>query len=126
MKTFPVRSASGRSRAFEIENIYLSMRQLRRLIGEADRVHNVRVPGRREQREGVRLEFDYDGEPYMIWEPYADNSRFWIGPRAEPTGEESPGIRALELRLENYRVPILWRLLGDLLSLKFLSLLRTK
>ncbi len=29
----------------------------------------------------LRLTFNYYGEEYIVWEPYGDSSRYWIGPK---------------------------------------------
>jgi hypothetical protein len=39
-------------------------------------------------------EFEVDGVPFVAWEPWGDNSRFWVGPKAKEgqTPQWSPTV----------------------------------
>jgi hypothetical protein len=70
----------------------------------------------------VHVDFVYGGKAYVVWEPWGDSSRFWVGPREE--SDEPVDIQVLEQVFRSYRPPFSARVLGGLASLKFLSLKR--
>ena len=35
-------------------------------------------------------EFELNGKRFLLWEPWGDNSRFWVGPK--PSEDQSQGI----------------------------------
>ena len=55
----------------------------------------------------------------MVWEPWRDNSRYWIGPQRE-TADDVPDTTHLEMAFRRHQPPALRRLAGYLLSLGFL------
>ena len=76
MKTWDVHDADGRIVAFEVPSS----------IGRsgAQRVAR-RIPGAKflavdsSRPEGTFCEFEVEGVRFLFWEPFGDNSRFWIG-----------------------------------------------
>lgn len=105
--------------AFEIENVYVSRRTVADLLKKVDGVTEVRLRGHFGSSDDVRVEFKYLNCGYIVWEPYGDNSRYWIGP--QNPSEESSDIRAIEKVFESYRPPFPRRILGDILSLRLLK-----
>ena len=82
MRTFPLRDDAGRIFAFEIPAQLFGWRLAKRLLA---------IPGisdGRPRRWGVgppdvHIRFRYRGQECVVWEPYGDNSRWWIGPDDE-------------------------------------------
>jgi hypothetical protein len=82
MRTFPIKDDTGQVFAFEIRARLFGWRLARRL-----RV----IPGVSDVRPrklwvgspDVHVRFQYHGREYIVWEPYGDNSRWWIGPEDE-------------------------------------------
>jgi hypothetical protein len=79
---YDVKDADGRVFAFEIENSSLGRRGVCKVLA--------RIPGcrlaRRPRflswlREAEFCQFEMDGIPFVVDEPFGDNSRYWIGPR---------------------------------------------
>ncbi len=59
-----------------------------------------------------------------MWEPYGDNSDYWIGPKeASLILRDSSQLREIEEVFKRYRPPLLLKILGDLVSLNFKGLL---
>ena len=84
MRVDDIRDKEGRVFAFEVSNFFRARRDI---CGVASTIPGVRII--REPkflswfREEVFCEFELDGVRFEAWEPYGDNSRYWIGP--EPT-----------------------------------------
>jgi hypothetical protein len=86
MKTFDIRDPRGRLVAFEVSNTLLGRRGVCRIVAGIPGVTVLRRPRALSWwREEVFCEFLLGGVRFEIWEPYGDNSRYWIGPAgAEP------------------------------------------
>ena len=120
MKTYPVLTKDGsRAFAFEIENIYISPGTAARLVAAVDGVADVKLRRMFSKSSDVHIEFNYHGQPYILWEPFGDSSRYWIGPKEE-SGDVG-NIAALEATFKGYRPPLYRTLLGDLLMLRFIT-----
>lgn len=119
MKTSPLAlGQDGNPRAFEVENVYVSpatvAQILRRTEGVTDVVQRRLFAAERE----VHVKFKYQGYPCIVWEPYGDNSRYWIGP--ESTAAFEGNMVQVETAFANYQPPLHRSIIGDLLSLRFL------
>jgi hypothetical protein len=118
MKTYPIiDEASGRSFAFEVENAYVSSSALGRLLTGIDGVTSVRKRKAFRRPDDVHIEFEYLGREHVVWEPFGDNSRYWIGPKE--TKGHATNIQPIEERFKSYRPPLARQLLGDILSFRF-------
>ena len=53
------------------------MRAVKRLLRSVDGVTSIK----RQFRSEDRLTFSFNGVPWVVHEPWGDNSRYWIGPR---------------------------------------------
>src|SRR4051812_48504811 len=82
VKTFDLTDNEGRILAFEIDNCRINRRSVCDVIRS--------IPGVTIRREPKRwwisleeefCEFDLDGVRFVAWEPFGDNSRYWIGPK---------------------------------------------
>jgi hypothetical protein len=118
MNTYPVRDGANRTYAFEIENAYISRMKAASLVRSVGGVSDVRVRRLFGSDPDVHIKFAYKGQAFMVWEPYGDSSRFWIGPEDEL--QVHVNISTLEAVFREYRPPILARILGNLVSLRFL------
>lgn len=120
MKTYPVRSKDGtRTFAFEIENIYIPPSTAARLLSKVEGVSNVELRKIFSKWQEVHVKFRYRGQPYMVWEPFGDSSRYWVGPMEE--ANDADDINPLELAFNHYRPPCYRSLLGDFLTLRFVT-----
>jgi hypothetical protein len=80
VETYPLFDGENRwPFAFEIDNIAVSPDACARVLHDVPGVSDVEVPRRRFLEE-TRVTFRYHGLPFEVWEPYGDNSRYWIGP----------------------------------------------
>jgi hypothetical protein len=121
METYPIIDEQKRDGpfAFEIENAYIGPRTIARLLNEIDGVSDVHARRPFSPLSEIQVEFTYCTQPYVVWEPYGDNSRYWIGPK-EPA-VASADIGEIESAFRHYRPPVYRRWLGDILSLKFIT-----
>lgn len=128
MKTYPIFKKDGiREPIFEIEKIYISSAALVRLLALVEGVTEVRPQKMFSKPRDIHVEFKYLRRPYIVWEPFGDNSRFWIGPAdmvsdADPVPAlDSPNdILVLEDAFKHYRPPLHRAILGDVLTLRCL------
>jgi len=106
MKVHVIETEGGEAFAFEVGRIFISRRRLRKILGRIAGVRILRSPlplsGFREEEF---CEFELNGELFAAWEPYGDNSRFWIGPAS---GTPSKSIQVLIDAFRNHRVNPLW------------------
>lgn len=79
MRTRTLTSEEGELIGFEISNSFVSSRSTAAYIR--------RVPGcdvldirKLFSRNEVHVRFAFAGKTFIVWEPFGDNSRLWIGP----------------------------------------------
>jgi hypothetical protein len=77
MKTYPIKHEDGSLHAFEIVNAWISMRVIKQILNSAPGVSSMK----RRFRSDDHLEFAFNGEPWVVNEPWGDSSRYWIGPK---------------------------------------------
>jgi hypothetical protein len=118
VKTFPaVTAPDGRILAFEVENAHVGPVTVARLLRQAEGVADVEQRRLFSRDSDVHVKFKYLGQPCIVWEPYGDNSRYWIGPETPDVFNGS--MSAVETVLASYKPPMHRALIGDLLSLRF-------
>lgn len=100
MKTYPINRPDGFLHAFEISNVFISMGAIRRTLFSVSGVTNVKRVWFRD----VRLTFDYQGAPFEVWEPYGDNSRYWIG--SCEAADHSIDVRPIHDAFARYQFPM--------------------
>ena len=119
MQTFPlIDPDSGIKYAFEVENAYIGPKRIARLLAGAPDVSNVKSRRLFGPNPDTHVVFNYKGSEYMVWEPYGDNSRYWIGPR--DTTVKGVDITPVEQVFRNYCPPLIRRAIGNVLTLRFL------
>jgi hypothetical protein len=118
METYPIfkEEKDNRPYAFEVENAYVRPVTIARLLKAIDGVSNVRARGIFHGSSEIHIEFRYLDQDYMVWEPYGDNSRYWIGPK--DAVEDMKDISQIESVFKKYQLPFWRQILGDILSLK--------
>jgi hypothetical protein len=82
MQTYDIQDSKGRVFAFEIDNTGFGRSVLVKVVKKIPEVKILRVPKSCSWfREDVFCEFEVAGCIFEAWEPFGDNSRFWIGPK---------------------------------------------
>ena len=122
MKTYAILNDNGRSWAFEIENAYIGPRNIASLLAGINSVSHIRKRQLFSPSDDIHLRFRYCDREYIVWEPFGDNSRYWIGPADEM--DMSVDVSELITAFEQYRPQFLCKIFGDLVTLKFRSLFR--
>ena len=77
MKTHPILRADGSMLAFEVTSAWISFRPLFKILRSVDGITNAR----RNYFNENRLTFLFCGQPFVVNEPWGDNSRYWVGPK---------------------------------------------
>lgn len=57
MRTYPLQWEQGKTAAFEVENAYIGLGTIVRLLEKVDQVSHVTNPDSRRRQSGARLEF---------------------------------------------------------------------
>ncbi|MBI5102094.1 MAG: hypothetical protein HZB33_09715 [Nitrospirae bacterium] len=123
MKTYTIKDNDGKPFAFEIDNVYfVSLRKLVKILSSLEGIRNIKARRLFERKEN-HIEFEYSGDNFVVWEPFGDNSRYWIGPKN--TENKSDKITEIEEIFKNYKPPLPIKLFGDLISLNFKELFRS-
>lgn len=86
------------------------------LLKQVEGVTDVQLGGHFGSSNDIRIEFKYLDRDYVVWEPFGDNSRYWIGPKDQE--KDVTNISELENIFEQYRPPFYRALFGDLLTLR--------
>jgi len=117
MRTYPSqRESDGRVTAFEIENVYASPGTIARILRGIDSVSDVRKRRPFSAFDEFHIRFCFRGVECVVWEPFGDNSRYWIGPRNVP---EPLDLTLVEQAFRDYSPPIHRKLIGDIVTLHF-------
>jgi hypothetical protein len=82
MKIYDLLDKEGRVFAFEVNNFLLSRRRLCKIVSRMPGVQIISTP-RLVSGEDEFCEFQIDGQRFVVWEPWGDSSRFWIGPKSK-------------------------------------------
>lgn len=125
MQTYLVRSDEGSQvPIFQIGSVYVSRRAMVELLKSVVGVTNVRLGKSVREPSDILIRFDFQGVPFMIWEPFGDNSRYWIGPAdmvdGEPDVPLAPDIAPLVEAFNRYEPSFARSILGSLVTLDFI------
>ena len=118
MNTYPFHNHSGKTFAFEIESSYIGVNKVASLLRSIQGVSDIRMRKLFSSPGDIHVEFIYMNEVFIVWEPYADSSRYWIGPKNE--NSKNVDIDAIERVFRQYCPHFVLKFFGDLVSLKFL------
>ena len=121
MKTYRLHDTKNDFNAFEIENSHISIRGIVELLQSNPSVSEILSqssiaafldnsvilsgftrPLLPEISPEVRIQFNYKGNVFWVWEPFGDNSRYWIGPKSD---EGLDDILEIEEIFKNYVSP---------------------
>lgn len=124
MRTYPkVCEATGETLGFDVEMEYIGLAAIARVLTSVEGVNELRRRRPFSRFDEIHIWFQYKGAECVVWEPFGDNSRYWIGQlKSSPTVDMSE----LEKAFRDYSPQLIRRLIGDVLSLRvFKNLLRT-
>ena len=108
MRTWPITDNEGRVTAFEVSMIRIGLREIERLIRAIPGVSEVSRRPLFTSPADVHLTFSYRSIGCVVWEPFGDNSRYWIGPK-EAT-DRAADVSALETVFRGYKPSLLKRI----------------
>ena len=114
MITYPISGDGVPVRAFEIENVYIGLKQISELLKSVSGVSDVRMRKLFSGNSVIHIEFSYLDTDCIVWEPYGDSSRYWIGPKDDKSS--AVDMKNIQSAFDGYKTPILKKLVGDLIS----------
>ena len=77
VRVYDLKDEEGRVFAFEVDNAMLGRGGARRLVR---RIPGARVADGPAANSDEFCHFEVDGVQFRIWDPWGDNSRYWVGP----------------------------------------------
>lgn len=116
MTTFPMRDSAGTTFAFEIDNVAITPSKAAAVLRSIDGVSDVKPRRIFRRPTDIHVRFRYGGVAFVVWEPYADSNRYWIGPQDDK--QEHIEIGVVEAAFNRYSPPMIFRVLGNLLALR--------
>jgi hypothetical protein len=120
MKIFPVFNADGfKTSAFEVENAYIGVATIINLLKNTECVTEIKPRKIFDRSCDIHVEFKYMEQPFIVWEPFGDNSRYWIGP--QDRAESGIDITELEKTIANHKPTLIRKIVGDILSLRLIN-----
>ena len=100
MKGFDIVKDQGAMPGFEIGNALISRAQIVEFFGALPDTEVVRDSAAlHRNQDGVFCEFTVQGRLFHAWEPFGDNSRFWIEPESQ---EPCPQLAIVRDTFETY------------------------
>ena len=121
METHPIvdRRHGHRAFAFEIETAYVQDGTIAAILKGVTGVSHVRERHPLARPNEIHVEFRYMAREYVVWEPFGEHRRYWIGPRN--TAAAVGTIELIEAAFRDYQPPLHRQLIGDLLSLRLVK-----
>jgi hypothetical protein len=113
---------------FEIENVYIGPSAIAECLSGVDGVKNVQCREIFSRPNDVPVSFDFMGLPFAVWQPFGDNSRYWIGPadmiadhKDVPDIQNPKDLDRLEEAFTRYTPPFWRKITGDIITLRFVT-----
>jgi hypothetical protein len=113
MRTYPLTEDSGAIIGFQVSNAFLSPREIARLVKSALGASITAGPQGYASSGEMRLRFRYAGTEFEVFEPFGNNSRYWIFPAAEKP-VRVPEMDRLHELFRAYRPSLLRRMVSAL------------
>jgi hypothetical protein len=82
MKVYDITDSEGHVMAFEVSNAFLSRSTACRVACGIPGAKLIRKPRIFPSQDDF-CEFEIEGVAFVVWEPWGDNSRYWVGPKSE-------------------------------------------
>jgi len=79
MKTYTQRNEEGKLVGIEIANSFISSHGMSRFIQRIKGSEMLQIRSLFSADE-IHVRFKFAGVKFIVWEPYGDNSRLWVGP----------------------------------------------
>ena len=97
MRVYDLKDGQGRVFAFEIENLLISRHGVCSVVETIPSAVVIERPRRFLLVSPVTpeefCEFELEGQRFRAWEPFGDNSRYWIGPEPPKWCPQLDGVR---------------------------------
>jgi len=114
MKTWPIIDTQGKLTAFEVSVVQIGLREIAEVLDSLPGVSQLQNKSSLIGEE-VHIKFTYHGTDCIVWEPFGDNSRYWIGPDHN-AGEQAHDLVEIEKAFRSYKPSLLKRLFSPLKS----------
>lgn len=111
MKIYELINESNHIYAFEYSSSLISMKSLKLIIDSIPGVSNVQMRSPFGDTPDIVAKFEIDGNEYMVWEAFADNSRYWVGPYE---AKQDLDISKIRSAFESHEPSMIRKVLGCL------------
>jgi len=107
MRTYPISDDGSFRLGFQMENVFLGTRQIKKILSGLDGISSIRC--RRlfdsSMPNGIHIEFYFHGKKCAVIEPHGDSSRYWVIQLGDP--DEKTDLSSIEIAFRNNRVSII-------------------
>ncbi|RYE53904.1 MAG: hypothetical protein EOP48_13410 [Sphingobacteriales bacterium] len=126
MRTYPYFNKDDEKEiiGFEIDNIYISVSSIVRLLMKNSKISELTRNRTLLLSNECHVNFRFYDTEYVVWEPFGDNSRYFIAP-IKGRGPEDQ-IREIECMFVDYQPNPIRLIFGNLLTLKHITRLFDK
>src|SRR5436190_9705880 len=93
MQIYDLKDSEGRVYAFEVDNLLIGRRGVADIVATIPGAHVSKLH-RSWWGPDEFCEFEVAGTRFRAWEPFGDNSRYWIGPEPPHFTEQTAVVRA--------------------------------
>ncbi len=108
MRIHDLRDEEGHVFTFEIDNLNVGRKDVCAVVRAIPGATIIRGPKLFSWlREEEFCEFEIEGQRFKIWEPFGDNSRYWIGPQPPQWCSQVEIVRDAFVRHQPSLVPFL-------------------
>ena len=123
MKTFPIKKKDGRLISFEIDNSDIWPQKIIKILSALKGVTNIQKKKLFQRldetySDTIHFKFRYKNTEFIVWEPYGDNSRYWIGPKDDKSQDiDITEIESAFQQINQAVTPrvVMWIILGAVL-----------
>lgn len=119
MRIYDLTTSDGKLRAFEVESTLLSRNQACRLVESIPGVFIMRRSRLFRDTDDF-CEFTLNGETFVIEEPWGDNSRYWVGAKAEPSTASLLLVRQAFERYNTWKATLRFAIVASFIVLGFI------
>ena len=120
MNTVILAIDQGKIYSFSFENAYVTLGITRNILMNNPEISNIKLFRWSLTSGDKRITFRFRDIDYVIYEPFGDNSDYFVEPVDSKLGEVD--LTDIQLLFEEYKPPILLKLVGDIISLKFITI----
>ena len=123
MQTHPNMDPDGRVLGFDVDVVYVSLGTIHRLLAGIEGVTDLFKRRPFSSFDEVHVRFRFHGIPCVVWEPFGDNSRYYIGCEGtdDETTDHTVDLAVIKQVFKSYQPPMHRKVIGDIITFQFVK-----